>query len=550
MFCFNYSSIRLRLSLTCTILSFPSRYNSFTHATTMQSWLVWAVGLLAIHLARVQLQRYSRYRHIHQRYGTRYSLPSIGANAGRPRMIDSYHGVRDAQRIVRLTAAMDFPFLFTKSLEFALFRTYGIPTISSLLLHTGQLGKAENAGRRYVDTSALIQAFMTFPVPRLDLPDGGEADANKERRDADGWEHFGEDPDDPRASIALARINFLHGRWKNKISNDDLLYTLTTFIKEPMRWIDCYEWRKTSALEKEALFALFYHIGRCMEITDIPDNLEDLLEWSENYERNYMVFQGCNKEVADHTTNLLLYALPASLHGFAKKLVTSLMDERLRHAMGYSAAPGWVMRFKDTVFGLRAAVTRTLMLPRSKPLSNIPIAATEKGNVFSIEHLLQGGAIPAVCPASGARAEDGRTCPVGGHLHALSNTSAKGSEGEFKPAAWRMEFSWYENEPVYSRPFVQGSAGWWVEEAKIAMGLLKREDRRGAQRWRSATLPTPGKLQANGEKRSSEPIQGYGGFRLEEMGPKGLELKGRREVLTNAEKLYGGKIEGKWAFEA
>ena len=508
----------------------------------MQSWLVWAGALLAILLARVRLQRYAHYRHIHRRYGSRYSLPSTGANAGKPRMIDSYRGVRDAQRIVRLSASMDFPFLFTKSLEFALFRTYGIPTISSLLLHTGQLGKAENAGRRYVDTSGLIQAFMTFPVPRLDLPDGGEADLANQKPDIDGWEHFGEDPDVPRSSIALARVNFLHGRWKSKISNDDLLYTLSTFVKEPAKWIDRFEWRQLSALEKEALFALFYHIGRCMEIRDIPDNLTDFLEWSENYEKNYMVFQPCNKEVADHTTGLLMYAVPSFLHGFARHLVASLMDDRLREAMGYPRAPGWIVALKDTLLSLRAVFTRTLVLPRSKPLSNMPIGADEQGNVFSIQHLLSEG-IPAVCPASGARAQDGKTCPVGGHLHAAA-AAEKGSETGFKPAAWRMQLSWYENEPVYSRPYVRGSVGWYVEQLKIALGLMKSEDRRGAPKWLPPTLPVPPKLAEKGEL-----VEGLGGFRLEEMGHKGLELKGRKEVLENAEKPYGGKIGGKWSFD-
>ncbi|EST07852.1 protein of unknown function DUF2236 [Kalmanozyma brasiliensis GHG001] len=498
----------------------------------MISWQIWAIAFLPVYLACVRIQRFSRYKHIHKRYGTRYALPSTGADPGKPRMIDSYKGVRDAQRIVRLSAAMDVPFVFTKSLEFALFRTYGIPTISSLLLHTGQLGKAENAGRRYVDTAGLIQAFMTYPVPRLDLPDGGEADSTK--LEGDNWELFGEDPHDPRSSIALARVNYLHGRWKSKISNDDLLYTLSTFIIEPAKWIDRYEWRPLSALEKEALFALFYHIGRCMGIADIPETLDELMEWSVTYEKNYMRFQECNKEVADHTTNLLMYALPSCLHGFARNLVSSLMDDRLREAMGYPLAPSWVVTFKDALFSARALFIRHLLLARSKPLSNIPIAADEKGLVFSIESLLSDG-IPSVCPASGARASDGKTCPVGGHLSPVSG------EKTFKPAPWRMELAWYENEPVYSRPFPKGSAGWLFEELRIALGLLAKEDRRGAQRWMPATLP----LQAAG----AAPTHGLGGFRLEEMGPKGLELKGRKEVLENAEKLHGGKIEGRWAFE-
>lgn len=508
-------------------------------------WLLFATALLAIHLTRVQISRFSAYRHIHRRYGSRYSLPNDPASSSKPRMIDSYRGVRDAQRITRLSATLDFPFIFTKSLEFALFRTYGIPTISSLLLHTGQLGKAENAGRRYVDTSALIQAFTTFPVPRLDLPDGGEAEASNAKEGEENWELFGESLDDPHSAIALARVNYLHGRWKNKISNDDLLYTLSTFVIEPVKWIDRYEWHKTSQLEKEAMFALFYHIGRCMGIEHIPETREELIEWTVNYEKQHMVFEDCNKEVAEHTTNLLLYSLPKFLHGFARNMVSSLMDDPLRDAMGYDLPPSWVVSLKDGLFGLRALVTRWLLLPRAKPLVNVPVAADEEGKVFSVEHLLNQG-IPLVCPASGARASDGKSCPVGGHLHA--RTPANKEEGGFKPATWRMELKWYENDPVYSRPYSKGSAGWYVEEVKIALGLLKKEDRRGASKWMPATLPVPGQVKGKDEKEG-DLVEGLGGFRLEELGPKGLELKGRKEVLADAERLFGGRIEGKWAFE-
>lgn len=38
----------------------------------------------------------------------------------------------------------------TESLEFALFKTYGIESISKLLKATGELGKSELAGRRSV----------------------------------------------------------------------------------------------------------------------------------------------------------------------------------------------------------------------------------------------------------------------------------------------------------------------------------------------------------------------------------------------------------------
>jgi hypothetical protein len=51
----------------------------------------------------------------------------------------------DAQDIQWYLYQLEFPFTTQKALEFALFRTYGIPTISKLLVKTKQLSDKENA---------------------------------------------------------------------------------------------------------------------------------------------------------------------------------------------------------------------------------------------------------------------------------------------------------------------------------------------------------------------------------------------------------------------
>ena len=50
--------------------------------------------------------------------------------------------VRDHQRIVFLSTRVDFPFDTTRALEFALFRTFGVPSISGLLDRTGEFLRA------------------------------------------------------------------------------------------------------------------------------------------------------------------------------------------------------------------------------------------------------------------------------------------------------------------------------------------------------------------------------------------------------------------------
>jgi len=52
-----------------------------------------------------------------------------------------------------------------------------------------------------------------------------------------------------RGKEALDRLNWVHGHYQ--IANEDFLYVLSTFIYEPIYWIDKYGWRPTCAQEKQ-----------------------------------------------------------------------------------------------------------------------------------------------------------------------------------------------------------------------------------------------------------------------------------------------------------
>jgi hypothetical protein len=54
-----------------------------------------------------------------------------------------------AQYIWHTLASYEMPWVSLKSLEIAVFRTYGIPTISRILMRTGQLGAKEKSSRRF-----------------------------------------------------------------------------------------------------------------------------------------------------------------------------------------------------------------------------------------------------------------------------------------------------------------------------------------------------------------------------------------------------------------
>jgi len=65
---------------------------------------------------------------------------------------------RDNQRIVFLTSFHEFPWDSKKSLEFAFFRTFAVPSVSALLDATGEFGTRPQ--KRYDDTNLLVFEIM------------------------------------------------------------------------------------------------------------------------------------------------------------------------------------------------------------------------------------------------------------------------------------------------------------------------------------------------------------------------------------------------------
>jgi hypothetical protein len=120
--------------------------------------------------------------------------------------IESLDGVRDHCRIVYLTAGYEFSWDMIRALEVALMKTFCSPHISALLNRTGEFRK--HGQKRYSDTALLVAEFMQHGY-------GSE-----------------------RGKFAIDHINHIHGFYK--IENDDFLFVLSTFIFQPIRWIDAY----------------------------------------------------------------------------------------------------------------------------------------------------------------------------------------------------------------------------------------------------------------------------------------------------------------------
>ncbi|KAI9814379.1 MAG: hypothetical protein M1827_003235 [Pycnora praestabilis] len=279
----------------------------------------------------------------------------------------------DAYAIQADLAELEFPFMYKTALQFSLFRTYGIPTISKLLVATKELSESTTAAKRYTDTAVLIAEFM----------------ANT--------------PTSERSVAAIARMNHIHSVYQKagKIGNDDMLYTLALFALEPTKWIQRYEWRKLNDMETCAIGTFWKGIGDAMKIdyavlaranegwADGLDWLGDIDAWRELYEREHMVPDLYNKRTADETTAILLWHVPEQLKRVGRQAVSALMDDRLRKAMIYdepSPLINAIINGPYSIFQLRKFLLRHLTLPRLFRYHTVSPNPTAMGNLYLLDY--------------------------------------------------------------------------------------------------------------------------------------------------------------------
>ena len=238
------------------------------------------------------------------------------------REISQLDAQADCQRIVYLLTCYEFPFDITRSLELALFHTFGSRSVSRLLDRSGEFGK--RGQQRYDDTSMLIAQFM-------------EA----------GW-------DQDLGHRAIERMNTIHARYR--IRNEDFLFVLWTFIDFPMVWMAAYGWRAFTSHECLAWFHFWIGIGQRMGLRDLPANKASFDRWIETYEQAEMVFDPANARVAQATLSVMEHWFPRILRGCVRPIVVCLLRPRLRDALGWPAPPQWRVTLIHALLRLRARI--------------------------------------------------------------------------------------------------------------------------------------------------------------------------------------------------
>lgn len=240
-----------------------------------------------------------------------------------------------AGEIMKVSHYWDMPWSLTLALSLALFNTYAIPTISSVLVKTGELADPSLASKRAEDTAIFIAEFLSQGL------------------------------DSERGSVSLARMNWLHSRWGKQIKQGDLLYTLSLFIFEPITFAEKYEWRSLTELEQQARFVFWTEVGARMGIEDIPKTRKDLWNWKEQYATENMVYAKSNDQVGALTMAILVAPIPSVLKGFGQEAGKVFIEPRIIRAFGWQrAAPAFLHWLVPLMMRTRALIIAYLAFPR------------------------------------------------------------------------------------------------------------------------------------------------------------------------------------------
>lgn len=271
--------------------------------------------------------------------------------------------IQTAQQIYSSLFDCEFPFMFMKGIQLALFRTYAIPSISSLLVRTTLLSNSATIPKRYTDTEALFIEFT--------LREWGST----------SWLR------------GMARTKAIHAGYRKagKVTDADMLYTIAALATQPPALITQWEWRDLTDTERCAIGVLYRGITEALDVpweeylrpfTSPPPSLDEtkpkplqltsgldfyhaLLSWQSSYEGIYMRPHPANHTLAVAAIDLLLLVAPtAALKSLGKAVLTTLMDQPLRNAMSLPAPNQVICALVSAALNTRAFILRHITLPR------------------------------------------------------------------------------------------------------------------------------------------------------------------------------------------
>lgn len=232
--------------------------------------------------------------------------------------------IRDNQRIVLLSSRRDFLFDTARALQFALFRTFCVPSIAALLDRTGEF--LQRPQKRCEDTGSILGELME-------------------------WGH-----DSVRGQLLVQHMNEVHGRFT--ITNDDLLYVLSSIAFGLIRWNERFAWRRMCEQERLGHFHFWRQVGRHMNIKRLPADYETFERFNRDYERQHSRFTAANQRLGCAFREMFVGWYPHWAGPLVRNAIYALLDEPLRKAFGFPRPPRLLQCIMPRVLRLHSQLAR------------------------------------------------------------------------------------------------------------------------------------------------------------------------------------------------
>lgn len=173
-------------------------------------------------------------------------------------------------------------------------------------------------------------------------------------------------PSSSRFRLAISRINYLHSRYGDRITNSQLIYVLGVFACNPWIWAEQWEWRGMTDLEIAASGTFLLGVGKMMHIdmseikgagkgdpkyvghaldsqpveketTSTPTEWADGLDWMidmraymSTHEDQYLGQSQDTDALVEETLRMILDPFPRWMNGFMRQVASVMFEDRFR----------------------------------------------------------------------------------------------------------------------------------------------------------------------------------------------------------------------------
>ncbi|KAI1313721.1 hypothetical protein F5Y03DRAFT_105931 [Xylaria venustula] len=250
--------------------------------------------------------------------------------------------LEEAYAIKTRIAEHEFPRVFSAAIGFVFFKAEGIPSIAKLVHRASQRSSNSTQNPR--------RGPSVSPADLLRRPGA------------------------PETRAAIDRVNHVHSLFRpsGKMSDDDLLYVLSLFTAEPMRWIQRFEYRALNERERCALATLWRALGEELRIPydrlpgysegfrDALHWLAELEDWGCAYERAYRERTPESVALAGKQMDAWVSGVPGFMKSMAYGFVAVGIEPGLRQAHGIETPSPITAYIVETVIYLRKVARRFL----------------------------------------------------------------------------------------------------------------------------------------------------------------------------------------------